>query len=127
MAAARPDYRNWVPNGMLAVFWCSTAAAALLAAAASFLPTGMLRDAAAMLLAAASLILFFYAIRLTSMQRAFSYDGEQQLARKIVEMVASHVDLPDGGIGLDVGCGSGALTIACVKRNTQARMVGSDR
>ena len=32
-----------------------------------------------------------------------------------------------GGVGLDVGCGSGALTIACAKRNPQGRMVGIDR
>lgn len=30
-------------------------------------------------------------------------------------------------MGLDVGCGSGALTIACAKRNPQGRMVGIDR
>ena len=34
--------------------------------------------------------------------------------------------LPDGGTGLDVGCGSGALTIACAKRNPRAKMVGCD-
>lgn len=28
---------------------------------------------------------------------------------------------------MDVGCGSGALTIACAKRNSQGRMVGVDR
>ena len=31
------------------------------------------------------------------------------------------------GVGLDVGCGSGALTIACAKRNPQARFIGIDR
>ena len=30
-------------------------------------------------------------------------------------------------MGLDVGCGSGALTIACAKRNPQGKMVGVDR
>ena len=30
-------------------------------------------------------------------------------------------------MGLDVGCGSGALTIACAKRNPQGTMVGIDR
>ncbi|HEY4532944.1 MAG TPA: class I SAM-dependent methyltransferase [Fusobacterium sp.] len=28
--------------------------------------------------------------------------------------------------GLDVGCGSGALTIACAKRNPKASMIGLD-
>jgi ubiquinone/menaquinone biosynthesis C-methylase UbiE len=37
------------------------------------------------------------------------------------------VRIPDGGKGLDVGCGSGALTIACAKKNPNAQMVGIDR
>ena len=59
--------------------------------------------------------------------RAFSYDGKRQLSRKIIEGTAKYITLPDGGIGLDVGCGSGALTIACAKRNPKGRMVGVDR
>ena len=35
--------------------------------------------------------------------------------------------IPDGGVGLDVGCGSAALTIACAKKNPNARMIGIDR
>ena len=35
--------------------------------------------------------------------------------------------LPEGGVGLDVGCGSGALTIACAKHNPGARFIGIDR
>lgn len=57
----------------------------------------------------------------------FSYDGERKLSRQIVEGTATHITLPEGGIGLDVGCGSGALTIACAKRNPQGTMVGIDR
>lgn len=34
--------------------------------------------------------------------------------------------VPAGGTCLDVGCGSGALTIAVAKRNPQARVVGVD-
>ena len=59
--------------------------------------------------------------------RAFSYDGKRQLSRKIIEGTAKYITLPDGGVGLDVGCGSGALTIACAKHNPQGRMVGVDR
>lgn len=59
--------------------------------------------------------------------RAFSYDGKRQLSRKIIEGTAKYITLPDGGVGLDVGCGSGALTIACAKRNPKGHMVGVDR
>ena len=44
-----------------------------------------------------------------------------------MEGVADYVLIPAGGKGLDVGCGSGALTIAAAKRNPNAQMVGCDR
>lgn len=51
----------------------------------------------------------------------------QQPSRKIIEGRADYITLPEGGVGLDVGCGSGTLAIACAKRNPQGRMVGVDR
>ena len=57
----------------------------------------------------------------------FSYEGGRQLSRQIIEGIAAYIELPEGGVGLDVGCGSGALTIACAKRNPSGRMVGIDR
>ena len=61
------------------------------------------------------------------MYQAFSYNGKRQMSRQIIEGVAEYVKLPDGGRGLDVGCGSGALTIAVAKRNPQGSMSGIDR
>ena len=49
------------------------------------------------------------------------------MSRQIIEGIAGYVKLPDGGKGLDVGCGSGALTIACAKRNPTASFIGIDR
>ena len=59
--------------------------------------------------------------------RAFSYDGKRQMSKQIIEGVASYVSVPDGGKILDVGCGSGALAIACAKRNPKAEVIGIDR
>lgn len=59
--------------------------------------------------------------------RAFSYNGKRQMSRQIIEGIAEYVKLPDGGKGLDVGCGSGALAIACAKRNPTAAFIGIDR
>ena len=44
----------------------------------------------------------------------------------MIEGTAGYVKIQDGGVGLDVGCGSGALTIACAKKNPGAIMVGCD-
>lgn len=61
------------------------------------------------------------------MYKAFSYDGKRKLSKQIIEGTAAYITLPEGGTGLDVGCGSGALTIACAKRNPQGKMTGVDR
>jgi ubiquinone/menaquinone biosynthesis C-methylase UbiE len=57
----------------------------------------------------------------------FSYSGKRKLSKQIVDGTAEYVSLPDGGKGLDVGCGSAALTIACAKRNPNASFIGIDR
>ena len=59
--------------------------------------------------------------------RAFSYNGKRQMSKQIIEGVASYVSVPDGGKILAVGCGSGALAIACAKRNPNAEVIGIDR
>ena len=41
--------------------------------------------------------------------RSFSYDGERKLSKVIVEGTAEYVTIPDGGVGLDVGCGTFAI------------------
>ena len=55
---------------------------------------------------------------------ALSYNGKKQFSRRIFEKIADYVVLLEKGTGLDVGCGSGALTIACAKYNPNASMVG---
>lgn len=61
------------------------------------------------------------------MYQAFSYNGKRQMSRQIIEGVAECVKLPEGGRSLDVGCGSGALTIAVAKRNPNGKVFGIDR
>lgn len=71
----KPDYKNWVPKGMLAGFAAGlTAALALLMISLFTLPQGAMRT-----------ILLAATIWLTMMHRAFSYNGKRQLAKAIVE------------------------------------------
>ena len=60
------------------------------------------------------------------MYRAFSYNGKRQISRQIIQGIAEQVRLPAGKC-LDVGCGSGALTIAFARRNPGAEFLGIDR
>ncbi len=73
-----------------------------------------------------TVLLFLFSCWMLFLYRAFSYTGRMQISRRIINGVADCVHIPDGGAGLDVGCGSGALTIACAKRNPRATMTGVD-
>ncbi len=93
----------------------------------SVIKDGKLKKVLSLVFLIISVILFPVAIWMVLMYRAFSYNGKRQLSKQIIEGTAGYVDIPDGGKGLDVGCGSGALTIACAKRNPNAEMIGIDR
>ncbi|MDD7200644.1 MAG: class I SAM-dependent methyltransferase [Sphaerochaetaceae bacterium] len=117
----QPDYKNWIPKGMVeGAFFCC---ALCLVLSCVFWRLQLL---AGIVLLLSSLCAGWTGWKLFGMYRAFDFHGKRSVSRNIIEAVASQVDLPDGGVGLDVGCGSGALTIACAKRNPQARMVGVD-
>ena len=123
----KPNYKNWLPRRMIAaalaaavLFW------ALLALSLKFLPTAGAWLALPVVLGVAAFAstaatLWFYAL-----YRMFSYDGKRQLARRIVEGTAAYIKIPAGGRILDVGCGSGALTIACAKGNPACDVLGVD-
>ena len=125
----KPNYKNWVPQSMVVGMAAGSAACLGLAAAAgskSRIPNRNLRRAVSGTMLLAGVGLAAGAAWMEVLHNTFDYNGKRQLAKTIVEGTAEYVTLPDGGTGLDVGCGSGALTIACAKRNPNARMVGCD-
>ncbi|WP_288297263.1 class I SAM-dependent methyltransferase [uncultured Pyramidobacter sp.] len=126
----KADYKNWMPKGLIAALLAASATGGLCFAVFGAAGWGVGRTARIVWAVAAGTICAIcglLAAQFIGMYRAFSYDGKRQLARQIVEGTARYVELPPGGRGLDVGCGSGALTIACAKRNPQGFMLGIDR
>ena len=125
----KADYKNWVPESLLKkLIFVSLAAFNLFIAfgVSDFVFSGRIRLICAIILGFATVILIFFASWMSFLYRAFDYNGKRKLAKIIIERTADYVKIPDGGVGLDVGCGSGALTIACAKKNPKATMVGCD-
>ncbi|MGN1388787.1 MAG: class I SAM-dependent methyltransferase [Bulleidia sp.] len=116
----KTDYKNWMPKGMIAGTGCALAASLILLILIS-------HPAARVIFGILSIILAILLAWMTALYRAFDYSGKRQMSRKIIEGISEYVSVPDGGTCLDVGCGSGALTIACAKKNPRAFITGLDR
>ena len=126
----KPDYKNWMPKGM--VLGTAAGAVGCFGLAAVCGCTGLIKNETAKAVTTGALLLAGAAagggaLWMALLYQAFSYDGKRQMSRQVIEGIADRVTLPEGGVGLDVGCGSGALTIACAKRNPQAHFIGLDR
>jgi ubiquinone/menaquinone biosynthesis C-methylase UbiE len=108
------------------------ASAILFAGTLVFAVTGLIENAMLkLILTAVSGIAYIvctgFAIWCIKAYHAFSYDGKRQLSKQIVDGIAEYISVPEGGKVLDVGCGSGALTIACARKNPGGMAVGIDR
>ena len=126
----KADYKNWMPKGMVLGTACGAAVALILYivfGVTSILQAGTLKTVLGIIFLVLTIFLVLVTLWMFLMYRAFSYNGKRQMSKQIIEGIAAYVNIPDGGKGLDVGCGSGALTIACAKRNPKASMVGIDR
>ncbi len=124
------NYKNWMPKGMVigtagitGAFWAIYIIWEIL----PVLPQGQVRTIVGIVLLVLAILSSIVTLWMILMYRAFSYNGKRQMSKQIIEGVAAYLNIPDGGKGLDVGCGSGALTIACAKRNPKATMLGLDR
>ena len=107
----KANYKNWMPKGMIKGALISTV---VLCALTCIVGIGTIIGKILLVLTVLSA---FMTIWMFLMYRAFSYNGKRQMSKQIIEGVSSYVKIPDGGVGLDVGCGSAALAIACAKKN----------
>ena len=125
----KPDYKNWMPKGMI----CGGFAVMLVFLILFILfgltgiVGGTLKTVLFIILLILTIISCAVSVWMILLYRAFSYNGKRQMSRQIIQGVASYVTVPDGGKILDVGCGSGALAIAVAKRNPNAEIIGIDR
>ncbi len=125
----KADYKNWVPKSMVYGLAGGTLAAFvlfLLFGATGMILQGTPKLICGIIFGIGTLVLLFFTVWMGALHRTFDYNGKRKLAKTIIDGTAKYVTIPDGGTGLDVGCGSGALTIACARRSPGASMVGCD-
>ena len=125
MKTASPNYGNWVSGKRIVqtfltfLVFAAVAAALLLFVSSVFtVVVGII----AAILAAFLLIMVIYFLRA---QHLFSYNGGK-IQRKILELVMRHIRWDGHGRALDIGCGSGALTVMLAKAYPSASVTGID-
>ena len=121
------NYKNWVPKGLIYGLFAGTVTMSSGAVTLGILCDNTVSKVISGVLGIGSLALLCGSVWCVYAYHQFSYNGKLKLSKQIVEGVADYVKLPEGSIGLDIGCGSGALTIAIAKRNPEAKMMGCDR
>lgn len=126
----QPDYKNWMPKGMVLLALSGSVACLILFFVFNRVEmpsAGTLKAVLKIVFLVLCIGLALVTIWLWQLHRAFSYNGTRQMSKQIIEGVSAYITILENGKGLDVGCGSGALTIAVAKRNTKAQVIGVDR
>ena len=125
----KPDYKNWMPKGMIYAGLSATLILFILFIVFGLtgILSGTIKTVVFIIFLIGTVVGVCASLWMILMYRAFDYNGKRKMSKQIIDGIASYVDVPDGGKCLDVGCGSGALTIACAKRNPNSSFIGVDR
>ena len=128
----KANYSNWVPNKLVYASITGTVLTLILfllfGQPGFLLPSpSPIRTFLSIIFGIFLLLGLAFSILTISWHFAFSYHGKRQMSKQIIDGISEYLDIPDGGRGLDVGCGSGALTIAFAKRNPNSFIIGIDR
>jgi ubiquinone/menaquinone biosynthesis C-methylase UbiE len=114
----QPVYGNWVPKKM---FYMQGTVIIVLILLAVFIHIIALRTIFCIgaVICIGAFVYFYKAYQV------FSYNGGS-LSGKIHDMILSYIKWNGNGAVLDIGCGSGALSIKLAKKFTEAKITGID-
>ncbi|MCR5664540.1 MAG: hypothetical protein K6G17_06660 [Oscillospiraceae bacterium] len=110
----KPDYKNWMPRGM--VLGTLAGAVGCFGLAAVCGCTGLIRNETVKAVTTGVLLLAGAAagggaLWMALLYRAFSYDGKRQMSRQVIEGIADRVTLPEGGAALEI-CTTSLIRVA---------------
>jgi ubiquinone/menaquinone biosynthesis C-methylase UbiE len=123
----KPDYKNWIPKWMITTGIIGVALSLILLVVFALVLHGVAKIVLCVIFAIAAVLMCVYLAWSVFAYNAFSYDGKRKVSKRIIDGTAGYIDIPDGGVALDIGCGSGALAIAVAKKNPNANVIGCDR
>lgn len=95
----KPDYKNWIPKGMLVSLIAGTVLSLALLLVFGVFGIGVggkLRIVLGVVFGIAFVVCAKYTEWCVYAYRSFSYDGERKLSKQIIDGTAKHITLPEG-------------------------------
>ena len=117
-----PDYGNWVPKKLIILLWCLTVVVLGLSIAGFILGWNMIIN---VILLLGGLYALFMSISMTGLRWTFSFTGGRLMC-KIHDFILTKLGWNGEGKLLDVGCGSGALSIKIARKFPKGEIHGLD-
>ncbi|WP_244833660.1 class I SAM-dependent methyltransferase [Clostridium sp. BJN0001] len=118
----KTNYGNWVPKKLMKYSWILT----LLLLIIDIVFTATLKNKVlSVIVSILFLLILSFTIYMQKCRLAFSFDGGNVMGQ-IHEFVLSKLMWDGKGKLLDIGCGSGALSVRCAKKFKKAQIVGID-
>ena len=122
LGAHGEDYGNWMPVSMLRL----VGGLAVLAAVLSLLSFSVFHiTALGVVFVIDAILLLALLLWITWIRRRYAFEGGGMM-EQVHQIVLSHLDFDGQGQLLDVGCGSGALSIRAVLMWPEAKVTGID-
>lgn len=119
----QPRYGNWIPKMDLLRIWCAFGIILCILWLNITLKGWRILSC---VLGAGAFALGCAAAYLQSCYYAYAFHGGGVMG-KIHQFVLSRLPWDGKGVLLDIGCGSGALTISCAKKFVEAEIIGLDQ
>ncbi len=119
----KANYKNWFPKDMLVKLYFVFLILLCISVSLIFFDVNII---AIVIMFVITFLCFLYAVYMNYIYYYLSNNGKHKMQQKIINNVAKYMSIDKGKI-LDVGCGSGALSIEVAKNNPNALVVGLDR
>jgi SAM-dependent methyltransferase len=121
----KPNYANWVPKKLIILLGLSSVVFVAAFAASLFPSTSVIWIIIRIVSGLAACFFLFFFAYMSYARKLLSYEGGC-VQGKILDNVLRYLEWDGNGQLLDIGCGSGAMTIKAAKKYPQAKLVGMD-
>ncbi len=121
----KPDYSNWISRRIPQTAGAAGGVFILLSVLSLFIKNNFVSNILRIVFAFLAAFFAFFALYMGKARRMPSYEGKK-IQDKVLDNVFSYLNWNGNGKLLDIGCGSGAMTIKAAKKFPGAKIVGTD-